>query len=179
MSPGTSSATGTVRRSPSRRAVAPSGTRSRQGLDGPAGPVLLEEADEGVGDHHRAHHGGVGGLAEQGGRHGRRQEDQDERGVDLAPEDAPGVVAAGSGQRVRAVRGQAAPRLDRGQAVRAALRAGQGLVGGQRVPGGLDGAPCSVRLVGHDEAIQCTSRRVTSWAGRGNLTRAGGAGMPG
>ena len=79
----------------------PPGDEAREGLYLLAGPVLLDEPDDGVEDNDREHHQGVHGLPEDERQRRGGQEHPDQRGIHLAPEDRPDPLAGDAVEHVR------------------------------------------------------------------------------
>ncbi len=112
--------------------------RGRQGtqrLQSAFGPILLEEADEGVQDDDGKNHPAVEAMPGCEGDGGRDQEDVDQRAGKLRQEDARWRHPPARADRIGSVALSAPLRLGLIEALRARLQASECFFRGQRMPG--------------------------------------------
>jgi hypothetical protein len=125
------------------------------------GAAFLNEADDRVDDDHRQDHQGIDLVADEGGEHGRPQQDPDEQAVELRQQARQGAARRRLGKPVGAVGGAAALGFLLAQALRPRFEVRQHLVGRARVPrlvglwrdfdGGMGDPSCVI--AGPDPAI--------------------------
>ena len=131
------------------------------------GLALLDEADDGVDDHHAEDDAGVDPVAEGGGDRRGAEQHVDEHVVEVLEEALQQPVPGRLGQAVGADLGEAARGLVRGQARRAAVQRRQDLVGRAGVgvfeEGERGGSRAHVRAPGR---CGCAARRMARARGR-------------